>query len=528
MVSRFISERALAETYDTNTGWKTVNQYREAIRLAEEQPDLARAEIARRVNRSPSAIRGWLAENKTPPVVKGLETAQKRGWLDIESDSETFRVFNQLVAWIFSGGGINQAAFVPTFSADDQLTVTTLTHLLKWVNIPFHLRTHNEDNRHIEVIPAEDASVFGRVLTALGAPCGPKARQDSLTLPKYLHSVEEEFQRDFARVYLLNRGSFLSNQRTVGTYLQESSEKEYKQSLRDLFASITAGSATLGSQHQVWVSADSVRDLADGSPLRSALATRVAFGTLTPPSNRAFASTFRQQRSPGGYQYLQLYRRALESDSSRGKLANQLGLPETTIQSWRRGSSPYVHNALSTAHERGWLTASSDDDIPLALTAILAWIFSQGSIRAESYYPIFRLSSPDQRSYFETIADDLDLSYSIIRSEDPTRSTEVRPIEDGTVLGRVLHILGAPLSESTQQISLPPVYLYHYPEHAHRFITIWMKQHSDPNGQLTLTVPPRLGKPFADALEALMTEQLSWSTTRNSECEIGILPKENP
>jgi len=107
VVVRLVPEQELANTY-VNSGWETVRQYREATQLREEQPDLARAEIARRVERPPSAVRGWLVEGKTPSVIKGINIAREHGWISIESTSEQFRAFNQLVAWVFSGGGLTR------------------------------------------------------------------------------------------------------------------------------------------------------------------------------------------------------------------------------------------------------------------------------------------------------------------------------------------------------------------------------------------------------------------------------------
>lgn len=522
MASQFVSEKELAKTYTSRDGWETVTQYREAVRLAEKQPELARAEIARRVGRSPSAVRGWLAENKTPRVVKGLETAHEKGWLNIEATSEQFRALNQLVAWIFSGGGISRDTFAPTFSADDQLALATLSHLLRWVDLSFRIRDHEENNGHFEVTPSNGASVFGRVLHVLGAPCGIKAEYTKLTFPQYLSSLKKEHKRDFGRIYLLNRGSSLDNKGTAGVYLQGRSATGYNRDLHNLYTSITTGAATLGAHNKIWVSADAVRDLAGGTPLRPALATRAAFGTGTPPDERAFASTFRQQEIPGGYQYLQLYKTVTESRSSHRELAEQTGIPKATVKSWREGSKPYVKNALSIAYENGWLPSSSAPNLPPSISALLGWILARGSIRKDTYYPIFGLSSSCQQAYFETIAEELDLKYSVIRAEDSGRSTEIRIKEDGTVLGRILYILGAPLRKNHQNTVFLPVYLYYHSDHAEHFVRAWMCHHGTGDELVTLTIPPKHGKLFTDSLEELIRRQCPWSIERTSERELMI------
>lgn len=522
MVNYLVSQEDLAATYDPHTAWETVQQYRTARRLSNEQPDLARAEIARRVDRSPSAVRGWLAEGKTPAPVKAIETAREHGWLSVESTSETFRALNQLVAWIFSGGGIRHDRFVPIFSVDDQLALATIDHLLRWADLSYRIRDNEGAEQALEVIPDESASILGRVLYVLGAPRGVKAAQEDLTLPTYLDTVADAHRRDFARIYLLNRGAGIDSGEGTGVYLYESRESTYRRALRDFLADVTTGSVTHASQDRIWVSADAVRDLAesDTAPIRPVLATRAVYGSLTPPTEQALADTYRQGKRPGGARYATLYKQVANADTSPTELAEQYpDLAQQTIRNWQRGHVPRVHNALIEADAHGWLTPPTDSTTALSLTALVAWVFARGTIRANSYFPVFRIGEATHRALFTSLAEALGLSYSLAREDDPERPTEIHLSDDGVLLGRILYTLGAPLGTKQDKICLPPVYLYHRRRHARRFFAVWCRHHANDtdDDNLRLRMPTPLGERFCDAFQALLTEHFSWTVERSAD-----------
>jgi len=518
--STLVSEQALARTYG-ESAWQTVTQYRRATQLSKENPDLPRAEIARRVDRPPSAIRGWLAENKVPPVVKGLRIAHERGWIDIDPASEQFRALNQLVAWIYSGGGISVDTFAPHFSTDDPLMLGTLTHLLRWVGLSYRCRDPEIPDRHREVVPEKGASIFGRVLTVLGAPIGVKRQTEELAPPSYLVSVPPHHTRDFLRIHILNRAK-QTDDGTAGRYVYMPSNT-YCQDIVDLIKSVTAGSATISTQDRVWISADAVRDLAGDMPIRTALATQALHGSLQPPTDRAVASTYRATKSPGGYRYTQLYEQVQDDDRSRSKVAYDLPISESTVQSWRRGSKPHVQNGLGRVRERSWIEPDPEGEIALGLTALLAWLFARGTLR-DTYYPVFASRSEHQRTHLERIADAVGIAYSTYRLNDPDHGTEHRPEEDGSVLGRVLYALGSPRSSDPFSEPLIPPYVYHHPAHARRFASIWVLHYADDwtAETPTVTVPPRAGAQFPDTLEALMTDCLGWSVERDNPRQLTL------
>lgn len=503
MVTQLVTPEDLANTYDPETGWTTVQQYREATQLRADNPEMARAEIARRVGRPPSAIRGWIAENKTPRPAHGIATARDQGWLDIESTSEIFRALNQLVAWIFSGGGLQQDRYVPIFSVDDQIALATIHQLLTWVDVPYRLR--DDDEHAYEVIPSTTGAVLGRVLYTLGAPRGTKRTQDDLTLPSYLDQVEPAHRRDFARIYLLNRGQQPTDG-SAGTYVQGFPAAGFTPALRDVFDPVTNGTVSVSSQDRLWVSADVVHDLAGATPPYPSLGTQAAFGTVMPPTERAFASTYRRQKRPSGYRYAQLYEHVQASAAPPATVAEQhAGLTAEMVRSWRRGHTPRVYQALAAARSHGWLSASPESETAQTLTALLAWIFANGTLRSTSYYPVFRMSNPDQRAIFNGHAETLGISYSLARVTDPDRTTEAHPGDDGSVLGRVLYTLGAPLGAKSETPCLPPVYLYRDRTHAMQFIRGLCRHLATADDELEIRIGTPLGTQFGTGLAELIT-----------------------
>ncbi|QGX94851.1 hypothetical protein EI982_08640 [Haloplanus rallus] len=540
MASKFVTEQEFAETY-TDDGWETVTQYREATRLRDQNPEMARAEIARRVDRPQSAIRGWLAEGKTPAVISGLRTAKEHGWIDVDTDSERFRALNQLVAWIFSGGGISVDTFTPHFSADDSMMLAILAQHFRWLHLGYRCRHLEDSDRHLEIVPTEGSAIFGRVLSVLGAPRGVKAQRDDLTLPPYLSTVDNEHRRDFARIYLLNRNT---NPEQTGSYIQGIHSETFAEELCELFTTAALGSATIGSQHRVWVSAATVRDLSESNggtttgeervdaSIRSGLATTALYGSSTPPTERAIASTFRRTKTPGGYRYHRCYEAARNRDDSRSSLAAELGVPESSIQSWRRGSRPYATNALERARERGWCDVPPESETATALTALLTWLLARGSLR-ETYYPVFGADTTAQRERFASLADVLGLSYEIVRPGDPDWPTELRLNEEGALLGRILYALGVPRLSESQMTAQIPLLAYHYRCHAQQVAEIWRLHHAEPfedegnsgneGRSMKIAVPPSVGEQFSNALVQLLSTQLGWTIDQSAPRDLIVI-----
>jgi len=83
-------------------------------------------------------------------------------------------------------------------------------------------------------------------------------------------------------------------------------------------------------------------------------------------------------------------------------------------------------------------------------------VFSGGSI-SRGYSPTFSIEDEKKKELFIEIAEELDLDYRFVREDEEGRVAEACIKEDSTRLGRVLHILGAPVGSKSKkaEIKLP-------------------------------------------------------------------------
>jgi len=84
------------------------------------------------------------------------------------------------------------------------------------------------------------------------------------------------------------------------------------------------------------------------------------------------------------------------------------------------------------------------------------WFFG-GSITADTYAPWFALPSDEVETWITEACRLVDVDYTILYRDKPGRATELRVAERGSVLGRVLAALGAPVGEKAaiESLSLP-------------------------------------------------------------------------
>lgn len=183
-------------------------------------------------------------------------------------------------------------------------------------------------------------------------------------------------------------------------------------------------------------------------------------------SERALARTYNTRSYADPYDAVEDYRRVQRYKSkhpSKGSsaIASALELPRGRIRPWLDDSKPDPVHAIETARDYGWLAPDYDDPAFTALNTLVANVFSGGSIAAQNYQPSFALNHRGTESH---VVDALELAgvpFEIVARDG--RADEARPTTDGTVLGRVLAVLGAPVGPKTDQhLTLPP-YLEHAP-----------------------------------------------------------------
>ena len=166
------------------------------------------------------------------------------------------------------------------------------------------------------------------------------------------------------------------------------------------------------------------------------------------PTARELAATYNPPSYPEPWDCVEDYQRVLEytgAHPNKGSCAvsSALDLPRSRIRPWMNGSRPDVVRGIQTAEARGWTAEHASSDEERGLVELAAWVLSGGTLHVGDSPHVYFSLDADQ-GHFEHVADAGNISYRVIRSDDPDRPAEARPSEDGAVLARVLAAMGVP------------------------------------------------------------------------------------
>lgn len=203
-----------------------VADYNRVMVYASHHPNKGSHAIASHFDLPRGRVRSWTDSSK-PDCVRGIETVKSHGWLPLSAESKVLQPLAGLVAWVFSGGSINEnwvPAFTVSSSADREVVRALLNDVgLGSTDVP------RDEQRADEILPGSDRSVFGRLLVALGAPRGVKNAQAKVTFPDWLNDAPRAVQAKFVEVYLRNRGQHSTESDTLT--FREVRSSQYLQSL---------------------------------------------------------------------------------------------------------------------------------------------------------------------------------------------------------------------------------------------------------------------------------------------------------
>ena len=153
------------------------------------------------------------------------------------------------------------------------------------------------------------------------------------------------------------------------------------------------------------------------------------------------------------------------------------------------GSAPDPVRAIDTAREYGWLEVDYCDEVFRGLNGLVANVFSGGSIATETYAPSFSIDRHGEQSRVFDALELATVEYRVVDDRDD-RADEVWPVDDGTVLGRVLATLGAPVGPKAEQHLELPSYLEDAPDEIRReFVVHYLENRAaEHDGKATLTI----------------------------------------
>ncbi|ELZ05727.1 hypothetical protein [Natrialba aegyptia] len=206
-------------------------------------------------------------------------------------------------------------------------------------------------------------------------------------------------------------------------------------------------------------------------------------------------------------QYREATKYANTHDAGSSAAASALDLPRSRLRTWiDDGGKPDVVHGIDTARKHGWLECTTDDDVFTALNALVANVFAGGAIAEQYYRPSFALNHLGEDSHVIDALELAGVDCQIVDDRDG-RADEVRPTEDGTVLGRVLAVLGAPVGpKADQDISLP-TYLVTGPDVRETFVYAYLENRAvKHDGKDTLTVREKRNDDYLAGLAAVIND----------------------
>lgn len=171
---------------------------------------------------------------------------------------------------------------------------------------------------------------------------------------------------------------------------------------------------------------------------------------------KAFVRTYASRSYADPWEAIEDYQRVLEFAAEHPNLgssavANRLDLPRGRIRQWMDGSRPDCLRGLQVAEERGWIGVEPDGDTFRGLNALVAWVYSGGSISTPWCAPYLAVRHARDRQLVERAADLAGVTVDETRSGGDGRARELKPVEHASVLGRVMVCLGAPRGEKNER-----------------------------------------------------------------------------
>jgi len=406
-----------------------VDLYDDYQQLRAKYPDAGSSKLSTKLGVPRSTIRKWVDDGATPYVVQGLQTAETRGWIPMEFDSETFHAINKVVAWVMSSGTINADRWGVQFVVDGDDDRSRLEATLSTLGLEtVEPEKPGTDLRGTVLSPTPDGSVLGRVLYSLGAPTGADKRNRDVVLPPYLDRVPARIRREWLVEYLRNRERTRDTGEEWISFGEKRSES-YKRGFVQLVEDVTgAGGSTSGTE--VYISANAVTALELSAERYAQLQSNTDPLPLT--TRDSLAGTYTNQENP--LKRLEQYRRFQAADGYWTNIAREHDISMSRAERWHNGSKPAVAAAVGVAEENGWFADKWTDTVE-ALATLVVGIHAGGSIGA-TYGPQWQGTS--------AFADRIREALETVGTGARIRQGSIVPARHGSALGRLLVTAGAP------------------------------------------------------------------------------------
>ena len=254
-----VDAEALARTYSPpsySDPTTLLDDYARVMEYASKHPDHGRTRVGKAVELPPGRVRTWINGGK-PDAVHGVETARESGWLDATLHDPVGDAIAVLAAGIYTCGSIDTDQFVPAWSPSTVNTGQLMTHALDVVDTGYRRRHAGESERPTEIIPATDASVFGRVLVSLSVPQSDFTMVESL--PSWVEQAPTSTRRTLALLWICERATAHQDKATL-VIQAKSRGISYRRTVASLVREIVDGTVNVTDQNIV-ISAAAARTL---------------------------------------------------------------------------------------------------------------------------------------------------------------------------------------------------------------------------------------------------------------------------
>ncbi|RQG87042.1 hypothetical protein EA462_15490 [Natrarchaeobius halalkaliphilus] len=229
-------------------------------------------------------------------------------------------------------------------------------------------------------------------------------------------------------------------------------------------------------------------------------------------NEKTLAATYDGGYHENSWEVVKQYRKAIKYASKHNAgssaTASALEIPRGRLRTWIDGDGkPDPVRGIETARDYGWLECSYEDSVFAGLNVLVANVFSGGSIAEQYYQPSFALNHRKEDSHVFDAFELAGIECEII-DDRGDHGDEVRPAEHGTVLGRTLSSLGAPVgSKSNHHLELPE-YLGGAPETVReRFVYAYLENRAIKHDKKqTLTVREDRNRAYLNALADLIDD----------------------
>jgi len=224
-------------------------------------------------------------------------------------------------------------------------------------------------------------------------------------------------------------------------------------------------------------------------------------------TERDLAATFDGGAHRDAYEIVDQYRQATRYASKHnvksGATASALDLPRGRLRTWiDDGGAPDSVNCIETARSNGWLNVTYADDVFAGLNALVANVFSGGSINQKHYLPLFALNNRGTDSHVIDALKAANVEYTI-EERGPNRADEARPV-NGTTLGRVLVSLDAPVGPKAHQRLELPTYLERAPEAVRRLFVVCYLENRGQQRESIVTFREERSREYLESVAALI------------------------